>query len=40
MAFKFELVSRDGDSVGSIETNEGNWQPGDTVYRTAASGTG
>jgi hypothetical protein len=32
MGFKFELVSTDGDSVGSIETNEGNWQAGDTVY--------
>jgi hypothetical protein len=32
VAFKFELVSSDGDTVGSIETNEGNWQPGDAVY--------
>jgi hypothetical protein len=32
MSFKFELVSQDGDSVGSIKTNEANWQPGDTVY--------
>jgi hypothetical protein len=32
MAFRFELVSSDRDSVGSIETNEVNWQPGDVVY--------
>jgi hypothetical protein len=32
VGFRFELVSPDGDSVGSIETNEGNWQPGDIVY--------
>ena len=31
MAFKFELVSSDGDSFGSIETTELNWQAGDTL---------
>jgi hypothetical protein len=31
MVFKFELVSPEGDSVGSIETKEQNRQPGDEV---------
>jgi hypothetical protein len=31
LGFRFELVSPDGDSVGSIETNELNLQAGDTV---------
>jgi hypothetical protein len=31
MGFKFELVSRDGDSIGSFESAEQNWQPGDDL---------
>ena len=31
MAFKFELVSSDGDSLGSIETSEANWRVGDAL---------
>ena len=31
MAFKFELVSRDGDNLGSIETSGLNPQPGDEL---------
>jgi hypothetical protein len=31
MAFRFELRLPDGDDAGSIETNEQNWQTGDTV---------
>ena len=29
--FKFELVSSDGDNLGSIETSEANWCAGDEV---------
>jgi hypothetical protein len=43
MAFKFELVSPDGETLGSIETSEANWQAGDepighgnTHYRITA----
>ena len=31
MAFKFELVSSGGDSLGSVETTELNWRAGDTL---------
>lgn len=31
MAFRCELKLADGDDAGTIETNETNWQPGDTV---------
>jgi len=31
MAFKFELLSSDGDNLGSFESAVPNWQPGDTV---------
>jgi hypothetical protein len=31
MGFRFELVSSEGDTLDSIETNEANWQAGDTV---------
>jgi hypothetical protein len=31
MGFKLELVSPDGDNLGSIESNEGTWQPGDEL---------
>lgn len=31
MAFRFELVSRDGEVFGSFETSEQRWQAGDTV---------
>lgn len=30
MAFKFELKFPDGGDAGRIETNEANWQPGET----------
>jgi hypothetical protein len=29
--FRFELVSPEGDSLGSFETNESNWQAGETL---------
>ena len=29
--FRFELVSSDGDSLGSFETNEPQWQVGETL---------
>jgi hypothetical protein len=31
MAYRFELVSRDGEILGSFETSEQRWQAGDTV---------
>jgi len=31
MGFKFELRFADGDDAGCIETNEANWQTGDTL---------
>jgi hypothetical protein len=31
VAFKFELVSSDGDNLGSIETAQANWQAGDEL---------
>lgn len=31
MAYKFELVSSDGDSLGSIESSDLNLQPGDEL---------
>jgi hypothetical protein len=31
MSYRFELRLADGDDAGSLETNEGNWQPGDIV---------
>jgi hypothetical protein len=29
--FKFELVSPEGDSLGSLQTNEANWEAGETL---------
>ncbi len=31
MAYKFELVSSDGDSLGSIESSDLNLEPGDEL---------
>ena len=31
MAFRYELRLADGDDAATIETSEGNWQPGDTL---------
>ena len=39
MAFKFKLVSSDGDSLGSIETSEQNWQAGDELRAHGTSAT-
>jgi hypothetical protein len=31
MSYRFELRLADGDDAGSLKTNEGNWQVGDTL---------
>ena len=31
MAYKFALVSPEGEVFDSFETSEGNWKPGDVV---------